>query len=117
MFYLFPEMSTPVIPGVQVNKSEKPFLLATLLLPKLMKDSEFKTKGMFKTPASLRQNQSMIQKQSCNVTQHCLKCFLAKRLWMVSVNMYDIMGLLDICPCGTLHSVRPYISYKIKPNK
>ncbi|KAF2900634.1 hypothetical protein ILUMI_05547 [Ignelater luminosus] len=109
-------MSTPntVTPGPRARKTaEKPSLLASLLLPKLMKDSEFKTKGMFKT-ASLRQNQNMMQKQGCNATQHCLKCFLAKRLWMVSVNMYDIMGLLDICPCGTLHSVRPYISYKIK---
>ncbi|KAK9730212.1 hypothetical protein QE152_g15410 [Popillia japonica] len=38
----------------------------------------------------------------------------AKRLWMFSVNIYDLMGLLDICPCATLHSIQPYISYKLK---
>ena len=45
-------------------------------------------------------------------TNHCFKCFVAKRLWMVSVNMYDFMGLLDICPCNTLHAIKPYVSCK-----
>lgn len=44
----------------------------------------------------------------------CLKCLLFKRLWMITVNMYDFMGLLDICPCGTLHSTHPYITYSIR---
>lgn len=44
----------------------------------------------------------------------CVKCLFFKRLWMITVNMYDFMGLLDICPCGTLHSTHPYITYSIK---
>lgn len=47
-------------------------------------------------------------------TNHCFKCFIAKRLWMFSVNIYDLMGLLDICPCATLHSTQPYITYRLK---
>lgn len=43
---------------------------------------------------------------------HCTKCVLMKRFWMVSVNMYDFMGLIDICPGNTLHAVKPYVSCK-----
>lgn len=53
----------------------------------------------------------------CGMFNHsstCLKCLILRRIWMFSINMYDFMGLLDICPCGTLHPIRPYISYKIK---
>lgn len=65
---------------------------------------------------NLRQN-AVIPKyksQLTNKTNHCLKCFIAKKLWMFSVNIYDLMGLLDICPCATLHSTQPYITYKLK---
>lgn len=33
------------------------------------------------------------------------------KLYSISVNFWDILGLLDICPCGTIHSIKPYISY------
>ncbi|KAJ3658598.1 hypothetical protein Zmor_010328 [Zophobas morio] len=33
------------------------------------------------------------------------------KLCSISVNFWDILGLLDICPCGTIHSIKPYISY------
>lgn len=39
---------------------------------------------------------------------------IAKFLWMVSVNLYDFVGLLDLFPCGTLHSTKPYVSYFYK---
>lgn len=39
---------------------------------------------------------------------------LAKVIWMVSVNLYDLVGLLELSPCGTLHSMKPYVSYKMK---
>lgn len=38
---------------------------------------------------------------------------LAKILLMVSVNLYDFVGLLEMLPCGTLHPTKPYISYKM----
>lgn len=39
---------------------------------------------------------------------------LAKVLLMITVNLYDFVGLLEMLPCGTLHSTKPYISYKMK---
>lgn len=39
---------------------------------------------------------------------------IMKIFLMVSVNLYDLIGLLDMLPCGTLHSTKPYISYKMK---
>lgn len=33
------------------------------------------------------------------------------KLYSISVNFCDILGLLDIFPCGTIHSIKPYISY------
>lgn len=51
---------------------------------------------------------------SCfGVGQHanaCYKCVFLRRIWMIAVNLYDFMGLLDICPCGTLHPISPYIA-------
>lgn len=55
-----------------------------------------------------------VKSKKVSKKSHCLKCFVAKCLWMVTVNMYDFMGLLDICPCATLHSTSPYISYNKK---
>ncbi|KAK4886855.1 hypothetical protein RN001_003126 [Aquatica leii] len=84
------------------------------LAQKLVKDADPKKKNSTKSLKTIKRT-ARTQSQICTTTaKTCLKSLLANRIWMVSLNMYDIMGLLDICPCGTLHSVRPYISYKIK---
>ncbi|KAF5289844.1 hypothetical protein FQR65_LT11730 [Abscondita terminalis] len=81
------------------------------LMPKLLEEVETKKNNSGKTLKTIKKTTCAHPTPS---TKTCLKCFVANRIWMVSINMYDIMGLLDICPCGTLHSIRPYISYKIK---
>lgn len=40
-----------------------------------------------------------------------IKDVVFKNLWKFSVNFCDILGLLDIFPCSTIHSIKPYISY------
>lgn len=35
------------------------------------------------------------------------------KIWKFAVNFCDILGLLDILPCGTIHSIKPYINYGI----
>lgn len=55
----------------------------------------------------------LLRSQSMNCFQpspnKCCKCHFLRKIWMVVVNLYDFMGLLDICPCGTLHPIAPYI--------
>lgn len=41
----------------------------------------------------------------------CVRCAVLRRIWMFTINIYDFMGLLEICPCSTLHPIRPYMSY------
>lgn len=39
---------------------------------------------------------------------------IAKGLWMLTINFYDFVGLMELLPCGTLHSTKPYVSYFYK---
>lgn len=54
-------------------------------------------------------------KMKSNRAQHFKKMVLVP-LWKFSVNVCDILGLLDIFPCGTIHSVKPYIHYTVQVN-
>lgn len=109
-------MSTPIIRNLGSRKfnSEEKLILQSSLMSKLIDGADNQRERNLISIISPLKNTNSMTKQNCANSKYCLKCFFAKRLWMVSVNMYDFMGLLDICPCGTLHSVRPYISYKIK---
>lgn len=48
--------------------------------------------------------------QSSTSRNSCSKCLFLRRVWMIAVNLYDFMSLLDVCPCGTLHPICPYIT-------
>lgn len=72
------------------SDGDKPFLLMDCKLAE-----NPKTVSCFKSPSN---------------SNRCYKCVFLRRVWMIAVNLYDFMGLLDICPCGTLHPISPYIT-------
>lgn len=87
--------------GEKFRKHKKPFMY---VMPPSDGDKEF-----ILMDCKMADGQLSCFKPAAN-TKRCYRCIFLRRVWMIAVNLYDFMGLLDICPCGTLHPISPYIT-------
>lgn len=86
----------------KLNKYKKPF--ACVVPPPSDCDIPF-----ILMDCKLTKSQIVSNFEQPSKSNSCYKCIFLRRVWMVAVNLYDFLGLLDICPCGTLHPISPYI--------